>query len=81
MQDVADNDYLNSFRAPHRGEESNQSGADNDVGFVVKGAPWEQRNAVAPNTASVEEFPSIPGFNTPPPAIPTRNSGVWGSKR
>lgn len=43
-------------------------------GFVVKGAPWEQK---APDTASTAEFPS---FGNSSMSTPTHNTS-WGPRR
>ncbi|KAG7307616.1 hypothetical protein JYU34_007838 [Plutella xylostella] len=50
------------------------------AGFVVKGGPWEQR---APDTASTQDFPSMPGHApaaAPAPA-PAAPSAAWGPRR
>ncbi|XP_015598207.1 vigilin [Cephus cinctus] len=78
MQDVLDNVSRNNFRAPQR-EETPLGGSESDSGFVVKGGPWEQQQRTAPNTASVEEFPSIVGFAAPVAA--STPDGPWGVKR
>lgn len=77
LQEAEENEYRNSFRAPVR-DDSNSAGSENDSGFVVKGAPWEQKPKTAPNTASVEDFPQIAGSNHVPAATP---DGAWGMKR
>lgn len=63
-------------------EETNgpQQGSDSGNGFVVKGGPWEQK---APNTASVEEFPSFGtrgGTSAETPST-TFATGAWGPRR
>lgn len=76
MQDVAHTyEYSNSHRTPQRGDE--ESGNENDPGFVVKGGPWEQSPQSAPNTASVEEFPSFGGFT---PVAAANPDGAWGKR-
>lgn len=48
------------------------------AGFVVKGGPWEQR---APDTASTQEFPTMPGgprVVQQPAPTPT---AAWGPRR
>lgn len=48
------------------------------AGFVVKGGPWEQR---APDTASTQEFPTMPGGpRAVQPAAPTPTA-AWGPRR
>lgn len=48
------------------------------VGFVVKGGPWEQR---APDTASTQEFPTMPGGpRAAAPAAPAPTT-AWGPRR
>ncbi|XP_022819366.1 vigilin [Spodoptera litura] len=48
------------------------------AGFVVKGGPWEQR---APDTASTQEFPTMPGGpRAAAPAAPTPTA-AWGPRR
>ncbi|XP_033222679.1 vigilin [Belonocnema kinseyi] len=76
MQDVAHTyEYSNSHRTPQRGDD--ESGNENDSGFVVKGGPWEQSPQSAPNTASVEEFPSFGGFT---PVAAANPDGAWGKR-
>lgn len=93
MQDVSEAEFRESFRpsAPVLGDSfddpklrkhQNQADESNQPReFVVKGGPWEQR---APNTASVEEFPSF-GRNFGPalsePAPPVQANGAWGQPR
>lgn len=74
-------EYLNNFRVQKRDKTNPLAGNENDSGFVVKGAPWEQSQShpnVAPNTASVEDFPQIVGSNHVPASAP---DGAWGLKR
>uniref|UniRef100_A0A6M2DT16 Putative vigilin n=1 Tax=Xenopsylla cheopis TaxID=163159 RepID=A0A6M2DT16_XENCH len=93
MQDVSEAEFRESFRpsAPVLGDSfddpklrqhQNQTDDSNQPReFVVKGGPWEQR---APNTASVEEFPSF-GRNFGPalsdPVPPVQANGAWGQPR
>lgn len=75
MQDVLDEEYRNSF-LKKSAPEPTPAKDSNDPGFVVKGAPWEQK---APNMESKEEFPSFGGPSTVPAAAPS--SGGWGPSR
>lgn len=47
------------------------------AGFVVKGGPWEQR---APDTASTQEFPTMPGGPRAAAPAPTPTA-AWGPRR
>ncbi|GLG98938.1 Vigilin [Gryllus bimaculatus] len=82
MQDVTEAEiresYRPSFVAFGHGDEDGSAGSNGAAaaGFVVKGAPWEQR---APDTASTQEFPSFAGAGEAPPAAPP--AGAWGSRR
>jgi len=81
MQDVLENEELNSYRAPSSnpadGARGNRRGGDGDNdGFVVAGGPWEQQTA--PNTESVTDFPTF--GNQEPVQVPTI-SGAWGNRR
>lgn len=87
MEDVTEAEMRESYRPSSNREETNgsQQGSEAGNGFVVKGAPWEQK---APNTASVEEFPSFgPRGGTQAPlteAAPPQSapfSGAWGLRR
>ncbi|XP_026745631.1 vigilin-like [Trichoplusia ni] len=52
--------------------------APGTAGFVVKGGPWEQR---APDTASTQEFPTMPGGpRAAAPAAPAPTA-AWGPRR
>lgn len=85
---MLDMDYERDYRPTHREEvdDSNpfvstvnsnvnqNNGMPASGGFVVKGAPWEQK---APDTASTEEFPSFgnSSVQTPTHSVP------WGPRR
>lgn len=77
MQDVQENEMRNKFCVTQR-DEGSLGGSENESGFVVKGGPWEQQQQTAPNTASVEEFPSFVGYAPVPASAP---DGPWGVKR
>lgn len=56
------------------------NGGDNDNGFVVKGGPWEHdKPKIAPDTASVADFPTFVGHdsNQMPMNAP---EGPWGRR-
>ncbi|XP_023947643.1 vigilin [Bicyclus anynana] len=88
MQDVADRyqrpaaPSLADFGEVLSGESA--SSAAPSTGFVVKGGPWEQR---APDTASTDEFPTMPGAPraaqpAPAAAAPApAPSSAWGPRR
>nr|XP_022901402.1 vigilin [Onthophagus taurus] len=87
LQDVADQEHRDSYRPTFStlgdsfvGGRSN--GRDNN-GFVVQGGPWEQQRAaaVAPNTASVTEFPTFGNRNAIEEPQITPVAGAWGSRR
>lgn len=48
------------------------------AGFVVKGGPWEQR---APDTASTQEFPTMPGGPRAVQAAAPAPAAAWGPRR
>ncbi|XP_049810317.1 vigilin [Schistocerca nitens] len=76
LQDVAENERPdNRSIFGHDAEGSSSQGGSNP-GFVVKGAPWEQR---APDTASTSEFPSFGGGGDIPQSVAP--AGAWGARR
>ncbi|XP_066586209.1 vigilin [Prorops nasuta] len=77
MQDVQERNQREGLRSLQR-DEGNFASNENDSGFVVKGGPWDQQPQVAPNTASVEEFPQFAGYSHVPITTP---DGPWGVKR
>lgn len=64
----------NSVRPDENENKSNVTPNSNSIGFVVKGAPWQQK---APDTASTEEFPSFGGGTGSTPQYSVR----WGTPR
>lgn len=77
MQDVMDEEYRNSFMKKSSPEPTPAKDS-NDPGFVVKGAPWEQK---APNMESKEEFPSFGGPSVVAAAAAAPSAGGWGPKK
>ncbi|XP_018320346.1 vigilin [Agrilus planipennis] len=79
MQDVQEQELRDSYRhsLSNAFNESPRDKKTDDSGFVVQGAPWEQR---APNTASVTEFPSFGGGSGTQEVQASPVSGVWGSR-
>lgn len=77
MQDMLDEEYRNSFLKKPSKPDTPAAKDPNDPGFVVKGAPWEQK---APNMESKEEFPSFGGPSAPAPAS-APSVGGWGPKK
>jgi len=74
MEDLEVENIKNKFKAQKEDGGLMVGGNDHNagVGFVVKGAPWEQQ---APDTASTQEFPIFGGgsSNPPPVSVP-----CWG---
>jgi hypothetical protein len=61
-------------------DRSGGDGAAGGQGFVVKDAPWDkQSQAAAPNTSSIEEFPSFGNNSMAPSSGGPRPS--WGPRR
>lgn len=84
MQDVADMEMTEMYRPNHDslGSPTNQGNGNRDNnGFIVQGGPWEQQPRVAPNTASVTEFPSFGGRNVEEPQTQTPIASAWGPRR
>jgi len=78
MQDVSEQEILNSYRVPQSSHNDNSHRSNRDSnGFVVAGGPWDQQ---APNTESVTEFPSFGGHTSEPPQV-SPISGAWGNRR
>lgn len=77
MQDMTESELReNRFTFNQNDGEGSLAQNVGGTGFVVKGAPWEQR---APDTASTSEFPSFGGGEETPRSIaPT---GAWGARR
>lgn len=52
----------------------------NEAGFVVKGAPWDQK---APDTTSISEFPSFGEVDNSKSfaQLGTKSKPVWGPRR
>lgn len=83
MQDVTEQEFRDSYRATpiHPFDNANSRGSNRDNnGFVVQGGPWEQQR-MAPNTASVTEFPSFGGRNMEEPPHASPVTGAWGPRR
>lgn len=76
MQDILDEEYRNSFLKKSKPDPP-AAKDPKDPGFVVKGAPWEQK---APNMESKEEFPSFGGASVAA-AAGTPSVGGWGPKK
>lgn len=77
MQDMLDEEYRNSFlKSSKDAKPAKEAKGPSDPGFVVQGAPWEQK---APNMESKEEFPSFGGAAAVGAAAPT--VGGWGPKK
>lgn len=82
MQDVTDLELAASYRpkSDSQGSPINGNGNRDSNGFIVQGGPWEQQQRIAPNTASVTEFPSFGGRNIEePPTMPVPTA--WGPRR
>lgn len=77
-QDMLDEEYRNSFlKSTKEAKTPKEPKGPSDPGFVVQGAPWEQK---APNMESKEEFPSFGGAGAVgAPAAPS--VGGWGPKK
>lgn len=87
MQDVADSElsemYRPSLSNSHGSPINQEHGARDSNGFIVQGGPWEQQTPqpqVAPNTASVTEFPSFGGRTIEEPQTSSVAS-AWGPRR
>lgn len=81
LQDVEDAEWRASYQPGHNAarpdeneNKNNVTSNSNSIGFVVKGAPWQQK---APDTASTEEFPSFGGGTGSTP----QHSVRWGPPR
>ena len=89
LQDVTDQETRDSYRNNsfiNFNNVTSERNSRNSNGFVVEGAPWEQPRNVAPNTASVTEFPSFGGnrnrgepLQQQQPTSPV--TGAWGFRR
>lgn len=80
VEEQDENPFANVGRNDNNAGNNNQNintgggGNVNAAGFVVKGAPWEQK---APDTASTEEFPTFGNTSIQTPT----HSKVWGPRR
>lgn len=68
------------------GDAHKNGGANNDKGFVVKGAPWEQNGHhefSMPDTSNMEDFPTIGSSNSNTAIAVNGGSGssAWGPSR
>lgn len=83
MQDVVDLEISEMYRpfSDSQGSPINDNGNRDNNGFIVQGGPWEQQPRVAPNTASVTEFPSFGGRNIEEPPQTTPVASAWGPRR
>jgi len=77
LQDVKENEFLRQYTmAPsrHYDDDSQPPGSENK-GFVVKGAPWDQK---APDTSSSLEFPAFGAAQAAPEVV--SKPVIWGPR-
>ncbi|KAH3827192.1 hypothetical protein DPMN_129122, partial [Dreissena polymorpha] len=83
LQDVIDNEYIQSLQKPSRSGEGDEKRSRADgPGFMLKPgtAPWDSSGGgSAPDTSDTSEFPTFPGAAGS--AIAPNSSYAWGPRR